>query len=102
MMKYFQIAVNALRTYLGWNDTAEQSVNNESVNIQPSIPDMLIQLGWEKVAMGDQIRWRDPNAPDITPSTTEYAWYVSKLRVSNRTDTRTLRLTNADLAQLVK
>lgn len=66
------------------------------------IPFMLESLGWKRAdpSKWNEERWIDPNQPESTPSTSHYAWYVSQLRVQNRTDTTTLKLTNTDLAEI--
>lgn len=70
--------------------------------IDELIPFILQSLGWKKVKFSEtEDRWIDPNQPECTPSTSTYAWYVSKLRVENRTDTKFVKLTNGDIANFV-
>jgi hypothetical protein len=64
-------------------------------------PFILLSLGWLKSSACESdsdLRWIDPNSPETTPVSNTYAWKVSKLRVQNRTDTKTLKVTNSDLA----
>ncbi|MGR5347424.1 hypothetical protein [Vibrio mediterranei] len=63
---------------------------------------LLELLGWVRdSSYASRNRWIDPNNPNGTAVCTEYALFVSRMRVVNRTDTATLKLTNEDLAQLV-
>lgn len=62
-------------------------------------PIFLEALGWKK-SKEYKGRWVDPNNKSGMPQFTHYAWYVSRLRVQNRTDTKTIKLTNSDLAKL--
>lgn len=68
------------------------------------IESSLLALGWKKTIKFNEERWLDPNdcnAHNRTPETLQYAWYVSRMRVKNRTDTKFLTLTNADLTNLL-
>lgn len=62
------------------------------------IPTVLKALGWKAVEDGS--KWIDPNQPDNRPCSIDYAWYVSQMRVQNRTDTKHLKVTNQDLAEM--
>ncbi|MGR5558323.1 hypothetical protein ACQKQC_18795 [Vibrio fortis] len=84
--------------------TTLQSKANDPVSEMPEhlIHMCLSHLGWVAVLSNcDEVRWIDPNQPENTPTTTTYAWYVSKMRVKNRSDTKYHSFTNGDLADLV-
>ncbi|ELP6118977.1 hypothetical protein QTV43_000090 [Vibrio vulnificus] len=89
-------------------NTASITPQNEDRGPVCEIPEHLIpmclgQLGWIAVTLNSsEVRWIDPNSPDSTPNTTTYAWYVSQMRVKNRSDTKFHRFTNGDLADLVE
>ncbi len=97
---------SVLIDFFGQKDEVISS-SDESLDDDYFTPLMLKRLGWILVNDDDtnqnitDMRWIDPNDPQGSPQTTTYAWYVSQLRVQNRTDTKYLKLTNSDLADIV-